>query len=45
MTRRRNPTQKRKDNESVVSATEVMDMAIKKLSEMEFKVTIVRMMC
>ena len=45
MTRRRNPPQQRKDNESVASATELMDMDITKLSEMEFRVTMVKMMC
>ena len=46
MTRRRNPPpQQRKDNESVASATEPMDMYITKLSEMEFRVTMVKMMC
>ena len=45
MTRRRNPPQQRKDNESVASATELMDMDIAKLSEMEFRVTVVKMMC
>ena len=44
MTRRRNPSQQRKDNESVASATELMDMDITKLSEMEFRVTMVKMM-
>ena len=45
MTRRRHPPQERKDNESVASATELMDMDITKLSEMEFRVTMVKMMC
>ena len=45
MTRRRSPPQQRKDNESVASATELMDMDITKLSEMEFRVTMVKMMC
>ena len=45
MTRRRNPPQQRKDNESVASTTELMDMDITKLSEMEFRVTMVKMMC
>ena len=45
MTRRRNPPQQRKDNESVASATELMDIDITKLSEMEFRVTMVKMMC
>ena len=43
MTRRRNP-QQRKDNESLASATELMDIDITKLSEMEFRVTMVKMM-
>ena len=43
MTRRRSPPQQRKD-ESVASATELMDMDITKLSEMEFRVTMVKMM-
>ena len=45
MTRRRNAPQQRKDNESVASATELMDMDITKLSEMVFRVTMVKMMC
>ena len=45
MKRRRNPPQQRKDNESVSSATELMDMDITKLSEMEFRVTMVKVMC
>ena len=45
MTRRSNPPQQRKDNESVASATELIDMDITKLSEMKFRVTMVRMMC
>ena len=45
MTRRRNPPQQRKDNESGASATELMDMDITKLSEMEFRVTMVKMVC
>ena len=45
MTRRRNPPQQRKDNESVASATKLMDMDITKLSEMEFRVTMVKMIC
>ena len=45
MTRRRSPPQQRKDNESVASATELMDMDITKLSETEFRVTMVKMMC
>ena len=47
MTRRRNREipQQRKDNETVASATEMMDMDITKLSEMEFRVTMVKMMC
>ena len=44
MTRRRNP-QKRKETETMASATELMDMDITKLSEMEFRVTMVRTMC
>ena len=44
MTRRRNP-QQRKEAETVTSATELMDMDITKLSEMEFRVTMVKMMC
>ena len=44
MTRRRNP-QQRKDTETVASAIELMDMDITKLSEMEFRVTMVKMMC
>ena len=44
MTRRRNPPHhQRKDNESVASATELMDVT--KLSEMELRVTMVKMMC
>ena len=38
MTRRRNPLQQRKDNDSAASATELMDMDIPKLLEMEFRV-------
>ena len=45
MMMRRNPLQQRKDNESVASATELMDMDITKLSEMEFRLTTVKMMC
>ena len=45
MKRRRNPPQQRKDNESVASATELMDKDVTKLSEMEFRVTMVKMMC
>ena len=45
MTRRRCPPQQRKDNESVASATELMNMDITKLSEMEFRVTMVKIMC
>ena len=37
--------QQRKVNESVASATELMDKDITKLSEMEFRVTMVKMMC
>ena len=44
MTRRRSPPQLRKDSESVASASELMDMDITKLSEMEFRVTMVKMM-
>ena len=44
MTRRRNP-QQRKETETVASATELMDMDITKLSEMEFRVTMVKMVC
>ena len=43
MTRRRSPPQQRKD-ESVASATELMDMDITKLSEMEFRAIMVKMM-
>ena len=42
MTRERNP-QQRKATETV--ATELVDMDITKLSEMEFRVTMVKMMC
>ena len=45
MTRRRNPPQQRKDNKSVACATELMDMDITKRSEMECRVTMVKMMC
>ena len=45
MTRRRNPPQQRKDNEYVASATELMDMDITKLSDVEFRVTMVKMIC
>ena len=45
MMRRRNPPQQRKDNESVASTTELMDMDINKLSEVEFRVTMVKMIC
>ena len=45
MTRRRNLPKQRKDNESVASATELMDVYVTKLSEMEFRVTMVKMMC
>ena len=45
MTRKRSPPQQRKDNESVASDTEIMDMDVTKLSEMEFRVTMVMMMC
>ena len=44
MTRRRNP-QQRKETETAASATELMYMDITKLSEMEFRVTMVKMMC
>ena len=44
MRRRISPPQQRKDNESVASATEIMDMDVTKLSEMEFRVTMVKMM-
>ena len=44
MTRRRNPPQQRKDNESVASATEIMEMDVTKLSKMEFTVTMVKRM-
>ena len=43
MTRRRNPPQQRKDNESVASATEIIDLDVSKLSEMEFRATMVKM--
>ena len=43
MLRRRNPPQQREDNESVASATELMVMDITKLSEMVFRVTMVKM--
>ena len=45
MTSRRNPPQQRKDNESVASATELVDMDVTKLSELELRVTMVKMMC
>ena len=45
MMRKRNPLKQRKDNESVASATELTDMDINKLSEMEFRVTMVKTMC
>ena len=45
MMRKRNPPQQRKATESVASATELMDMDIIKLSEMEFRVTMVKTMC
>ena len=41
----RSPPQQRKDNESVASATELTDMDITKLSEMEFRITMVKMRC
>ena len=44
MTRRRSPPQQRKDNESVASATEIIDLDVSKLSEMEFRATMVKMM-
>ena len=34
-----------KETETVTSATELMDMDITKLSEMEFRVTMIQMMC
>ena len=43
MTRRRSPPQQRKDNQSVASATELMDIDVTKLSEMEFRATMVKM--
>ena len=42
---RRSPTQQRKENGSVASATEIIDMDVTKLSEMEFRATMVKMMC
>ena len=44
MMRRRNPPQQRQDNEFVASATELMNMDITKLTDMEFGVTIAMMM-
>ena len=44
MTRRRNAPQQRKDNVSVASATELTDMDITKTSEIDFRVTIIKMM-
>ena len=44
MTKRRK-LQQRKDTETMASATELMGMDITKLSEMEFRVTMVKMMC
>ena len=44
MMRRRSPPQQRKYNESVASATEIIDMDVTKMSEMEFRVTMVKMM-
>ena len=44
MTRRRNPQQK-KETETMASAPELMDMDTTKLSEMDFRVTMVKMMC
>ena len=44
MTRRRNTPQQRKDNESVASATEIINLDVSQLSEMEFKATMVKMM-
>ena len=44
MRRRRSPPQQRKDNESLAPATEIMDMDVTTLSEMEFRATMVRMM-
>ena len=45
MMRRRNAIQQRKDNESVAHETELIDMDITKLSEREFRVKMVKMMC
>ena len=44
MTRRRNPIQQRKDNESVAFATELKRMDVSQLSEMEFRAAMVKMM-
>ena len=41
---RRSPPQQRKDNESVASATEIIDLDVFKLSEMEFRAKMVKMM-
>ena len=41
---RRSPPQQRKDNESVASATEIINLDVSQLSEMEFKATMVKMM-
>ena len=43
MTRRRN-LQQREETETVASAMELMDMDITKMSEMDFRVTIIKMM-
>ena len=43
MIMRRN-TQQRKETETLTSATELIDMDITKLSEVEFRVTMVKMM-
>ena len=42
MMRRRSPPQQRKDSESVASATELMDMDISKMSEIEFRIVIIK---
>ena len=44
MTMRRN-RQQIKETETVASATELMDMDITKLSEMDFRVTMIQVMC
>ena len=41
----RTSTHEKADNESVATATELMDMHITKLSEMDFRKTIIKMMC